>query len=209
MKSCTRCGAQLETVLACSKCNALLDSDQPLDPFSILGLAPGWNLDLKDLQRRLVRFSRLVHPDFFASEAASIRDLAGAHSARLNEAYAQLRDPARRADWLVSHCGGPAADQERSMPQAFLLQVLEWNESLESLRELSASQRAEPWNTLQSQLSQQRSAILLRLGQLLEPLPNPGHDNFTQARRELNSLAYVERALAELEALRLSSPTPR
>lgn len=209
MKSCTRCGAQLETVLACSKCNALLDTNQALDPFSVLGLEPSWNIDLKDLQRRLVRSSRLVHPDFFANEAPAIRELAGAHSARLNDAYAQLVDPARRADWLVRSGCGPAADQDRSMPQAFLLQVLEWNESLESLRALPAAQRSQPARTLQTELGQQHSAILQRLGQLLEPLPSPGHANFMQARRELNSLAYVERALAELEALRLSSPIPR
>lgn len=209
MNSCTRCGAQLETVLACSKCNALLDTDQALDPFSVLGLEPNWKVDPKDLQRRLVRSSRLVHPDFFANEPTAIRELAGAHSARLNEAYAQLVDPARRADWLVRSGAGPAADQERSMLQAFLLQVLDWNESLESLRSMPAAQRAHPTQALQAELGEQRAAILQRLGQLLDPLPIPGHANFTQARRELNSLAYVERALAELEALRLSSPIHR
>ncbi|MEY2784925.1 MAG: hypothetical protein RL277_1132, partial [Planctomycetota bacterium] len=65
--------------------------------------------------------------------------------------------------------------------------------------------RTSALQSLLTELSPQREALLVRLGSLLDPLPAPGSPALLAARRELNALAYLDRALAQIESLRLSA----
>jgi hypothetical protein len=91
------------------------------------------------------------------------------------------------------------------MPQSFLMQVLEWNETLDAARDMPAASRTATLQGLLAELNPQRAALLVRLGSLLEPLPASGSPALLAARRELNALAYLDRALAQIESLRLSA----
>ena len=211
MLRCPRCSAELETPLGCLACGSLLplgsDVDR-LDPFEILGLRPGYAVDLQDLRRRLLRFSRLVHPDFFATAGPEEKHRAERASAVLNSAYALLADDAARADHLVRSHGGPDENAQREMPKEFLMEVLDWNETLEEARAGSAvpPQRLE---ALRRELEGKRADSLVALSELLTPLPPQGSATLVEARRKLNAVRYVDRALAELEALRLARAESR
>lgn len=205
VKACPACGSALETPVACSSCGALLDIEPGLSPWALLGMEPSWNVLPAELQKRLVRCSRLVHPDFFGSATEAARELAGRHSAQINEAYALLLDPARRAEWVIMSAGGPSAQSERAMPQAFLMQVLEWNETLESVRSSTGADRGLLLDGLQAELAPQRDALLGRLAGLMTPLPAAGAPQLLAARKELNALAYLDRALAQVKSLRLGN----
>ena len=102
-RDCPRCGAGLETPLACGGCGALLAPEAEPSPFDALGLEPAWTLDRGALRKRLLRLSRLVHPDFFGSGEAAQRELAERNSARLNRGFEVLSDDLARADWPVSY----------------------------------------------------------------------------------------------------------
>ena len=65
MTACQHCGAELETPLGCAACGALADLQAGVSPFDILGLTPAFIVDGPDLKKRLKRFSRMTHPDFF------------------------------------------------------------------------------------------------------------------------------------------------
>jgi len=202
MSNCSACGAPLETPVACGSCGAVHAVSGSATPFEILGLAPSFRLDERELRRRSTRFSRWVHPDYFTAAEPHVRELVEQNSARLNSALETLSRPTQRADWLVVHLGGPTEDAERAMPQPFLLEVLEWNEVLEEARassELDA--RVEP---LFTELTARRASNLERLDELLEPLPAKDSANLVLARRELNALRYLDRALREIESLRLA-----
>ncbi len=69
MSECPSCGVELETPLGCSACGGLLDFDVQQSPFEIFGLEPSWQIDAAELRRRLLRFSRIVHPDYFGNAA--------------------------------------------------------------------------------------------------------------------------------------------
>jgi DnaJ-domain-containing protein 1 len=206
VSSCSACGARLETPVACAACGAVHDVPESATPFEVLGLEPTHALDEHELRRRLTRFSRLVHPDFFGTADAATRERAGRSSARLNQAFDVLSDDARRADWLVVHLGGPAENQDRAMPQAFLAEVLEWNEVLEEAAATArSSSDVDPRvDALAVELTARRGAALQALRKLLEPLPERGSPRLTAARRELNVLRYLDRALGQIESLRLS-----
>jgi molecular chaperone HscB len=202
MPTCDDCGVPLETPVGCAACGAVHSLSETAAPFEILGLAPSFAIDERDLRRRLTRFSRLVHPDFFAAAAPDVRERAERNSAQLNAAYDVLADPVQRADWLLENLGGPAKDVERSMAQAFLAEVLDWNEVLEEAR---ASNAADPRiERLESELVARRAAGLEAIARLFDPLPERGSPALTAVRREWNALRYLDRALRSIEALRLA-----
>ena len=44
---------------------------------------------------------------------------------------------------------------------------------------------------------------------MLNPLPTTGDAILTRARRRLNAIRYLDRALEQIRALRLEDPSPR
>ncbi len=210
MSTCRRCGEALESPLVCGACRTLQPVDGEPDPFHVLGLQPTQCLDAREVERRVLRLSRLVHPDVFATAPPEERELAERNTALLNGAREVLVDPVRRADHLVRSLGGPGDDEERQMPQEFLLEVLEWNEALEEARaaEPGSPERAAA-AALRGPLSERRERCVAELESLLDPLPEPGSPALVEARRTLNAIRYLDRALSELEALRLEEAASR
>jgi molecular chaperone HscB len=208
VSACPSCGTERTTPLACDACGVLFRPDDHATPFEVLGLEPAWAIDAGTLRKRLLTVTRLTHPDFFAGADAEQRELAERNSALANEAYATLSDDLARADWLVARHGGPREGDLRDMPQAFLLEVLEWNEALEEARSSAPGSPARGrLAELARELEAARDAALARLGGLLEPLPERGAQALAAARRELNALRYMRRAQDQIEALRLERAT--
>ncbi len=205
MQRCPHCQAELESALGCSACGRFLDPPAELSPFELLGVEPAFALDARALEKRLRSTMRLVHPDAYASAPAAVRERAERSSARLNGAYLTLADPAARADWLVSWLGGPSESQQRALPQAFLHEVLEWNELLEEAR-AGAQPALEGLSALQAMLRARHSEALETVARLLAPLPERGSPRLAEVRSQLNALRYFERALSEIEALYLRGP---
>lgn len=202
MTACPQCGAALETPLGCEACGALISTEHAPTPFATLGVEPSFRLDGADLRKRLLRFSRLLHPDFYAGRPEEA--IAERNTALLNEAHACLADDCARANWLVAELGGPSDKQERSMPQAFLMEVMEWNETLEEARDAEAdSPERAALGALLDELTEQRTEALETLSGLLDPLPPSGDAQLVAARQQLNALRYLDRALEQLEELRL------
>lgn len=202
MSACPRCGAPLEALTGCAACGTVLEVRADATPFELLGLETLYDVDARELRKRHLRASRGVHPDFFGGAPVEVRAQAERNAALLNGALETLGDDARRADWLVQHLGGPDEIAERAMPQAFLMEVLEWNEVLEEAR--AAASFDARLAGLERDLRAQRTAALAAIARLLTPLPVPGAPALRTARQQLNVLRYVDRALADIEAQRLS-----
>ena len=79
----------------------------------------------KDLQRE-------AHPDKFAAQGPAAQRIAMQWSVRINEAYARLKDPLKRATYLCELNGAPInAHTNTAMPPAFMMMQIEWREALE------------------------------------------------------------------------------
>lgn len=210
MSDCARCSAPLSSALVCESCGALVAGADGRDPFAVFGLAPSFALDTGALRKRLLRLSRHLHPDFHGGADAATRELAAHHSAELNSAHETLADDAARADHLLRRLGGPDEQQERAMPQAFLLEVLEWNEALEAARATGpgSSERA-ALAALKAELDAQRAAQMRATARALDPLPSAGAPVLAEVRRALNAVRYIDRASDEIAALALGVPAPR
>ncbi len=205
MQRCPHCQTELESALGCNACGTLLDPPAVLSPFELFGFEPGFALDPRALEKRLRATMRLVHPDVYASAPAFMLERAERNSARLNGAYLTLADPVARADWLVSWLGGPSESQQRSLPQQFLHEVLEWNEMLEEAR-AGAPPALEGLSSLESMLRSRRAEALQTAERLLTPLPERGSPRLSDVRSQLNAIRYFERTLSEIEELHLRGP---
>jgi molecular chaperone HscB len=223
MTACPRCSNELETPFGCGACGALVDTEtaggaaaERLSPFDAFGLDAAYALDSTELRRRLLRFSRLLHPDFHGAGGPEQLELAERNTALLNEAFEALSDDRRRADLLLRLLGGPSETEERSMPQEFLMEVLEWNETLEAAEGAApdaeggqGSPELAALDDLERALHAERATRVAALRTHLDPLPEPGAPALLQVRRELNALAYLDRALGRIRDLRLVRASAR
>jgi len=204
--ACPACGAALETPLGCHACGRLLEATGAPSPFAILGLRPAWSIDKADLKRRLLRTSRLVHPDFHGTSTPAARALAETNAALLNGAYEVLLDDFLRADWLLAHRGGPSDAQERQMPAEFLMEVLEWNEELDEAESTPpGSPMRAALDGLARRLREARERQLEAAGAALEDLDrrgSTGPERLVEIRRALNAVRYLSRALLRIRDIR-------
>ncbi len=208
MQTCPECQSSLSTPLVCLDCHALLPQTpgQTPSPFDALGVELGWRVEGKALKKQLLKLSRAVHPDFFATADEATRNRAEDASALLNSAFETLKDDFKRADWLVKVLGGPSDSEERQMPRAFLMQVMEWNEVLDDAR--SAAQGSAEWNAvaeLESELATEREARFSAIAKQLDPLPAKGAGDLAPVRQELNAVRYIDRTQAEVKQLKLQA----
>lgn len=172
------------------------------NPFALFGLEPAFELEAAALKKRLLRFSRLVHPDFFASAGGLELARAEAASAALNGAYEILADDAARADWLVRHFGGPDEQAERAMPKAFLMEVLDWNETLEAARASSPhTPERIAVQQLAADLKKRRQDLFASIARRLGVAGAPERAQLALARQELNAARYLDKTLAEIAGL--------
>ena len=107
-----------------------------MDYFEVFGLPRSLSLDGASLQKRFYELSRRYHPDGFARASALERQKAEEASAELNDAYRTLRDPVRRAEYLLKLNGFEIGEQRGSdVPPELLEEAFELNMALEELRE--------------------------------------------------------------------------
>ena len=110
--------------LFCSVCGAV----QPpgaIDHYSRLGVQPTFDVDYDLLEKQYFGFQRRLHPDRFAAKSSRERALSQSQATALNEAYETLKDPLKRAAYLLEIRGrkvdltacGTISDPELLMEQ--------------------------------------------------------------------------------------------
>jgi molecular chaperone HscB len=89
-------------------------------------------IDLEQLERKFHDLSRRYHPDYHTNRAPDQREHSLRMTALVNDAYRTLRDPTRRAEYLV-RAQGLTVDGSK-VGGTLLAEVFEINEGLEELR---------------------------------------------------------------------------
>jgi len=105
------------------------------DYYQFLGLPRRLALDSRELETRFYSLSRKLHPDLFARKPAAEQAKALEESAILNDAFRILRDPVRRAEYVLEAEGLDIGGQStKDVPAELLEEVFELNMALEELR---------------------------------------------------------------------------
>jgi molecular chaperone HscB len=115
----------------CPTCGAVQPPGQ-VDHFSRLGLGVDFDVDPAALDRRYFDCQRLLHPDRFATRSSRERALSQSQSVCINEAYETLKDPLKRADYLVHLKGSGVLPEGCNLvnDQELLTESLELREAL-------------------------------------------------------------------------------
>src|SRR4051812_30048968 len=106
---CWSCEREAGAEPACASCGALQPPDRTADAFAVLGVPARYAVDVADLEGRYKELSRKVHPDRFAKDDPRARRASLERTVQLNEAWRTLRDPVRRAEYLLKLSGVVAA----------------------------------------------------------------------------------------------------
>ncbi|MFW5681644.1 MAG: Fe-S protein assembly co-chaperone HscB [Phycisphaeraceae bacterium] len=167
------------------------------DPFTALGMPRRFRLDEEELERRFVSLSSEHHPDRHTDPIAQA-DAAEA-SSKIGHAYQVLADPEKRANALLALRGGPAKEDDQSLPPELLMEVMEVREELEQAIE---QQDEADLARLRQWAQQQRDQRLQTIGDLLEqgdPEMPLDEQTAKRVRLELNALRYAQRMLEQME----------
>lgn len=146
LKPCWSCkGPTPATALFCATCKAV-QAPAAVDHFARLGVPQGFDVDVGALDRLYYDLQRQLHPDRFATRAARERALSQRQATALNDAYETLKDPLKRADYLVHLLGVNVLPEGCNLvrDQSILIEAMEMRERLataDTLAVLNALQR--------------------------------------------------------------------
>ncbi len=177
----------------------------PPTHFDLLGLPRRFALDPEEVERNYLARSRELHPDFHGLASASEQRVSMEMTAALNEAYATLREPFRRAEYLLSLEGGPSAAEHKEMDPAFLEEMLELRMEIEELRETSPP-GSSGRTAMERQLEARRGRLMTDVAERFAGLESlPPEDTRrgalrVQVRQLLNSTKYIQGLLRDLRA---------
>ena len=103
--------------------------------FTLFQLEPAFDIDAESLEQTYRALAARFHPDKFASSSAFEQKQAVMMSSTINDAYRTLRNPIDRAAYLLKTLGIDAdAPEHTSFAPDFLMQQMEWRETLMEAR---------------------------------------------------------------------------
>ena len=159
------------------------------DDFELFGLPRRFALDHGELESRRRALQAEVHPDRFAGADAASKRAAMQSAVRVNEAYARLGDPLRRAAYLCELAGTPVrAEDNTAMPLEFLRQQMAWRESLDD-----AGSREEVDAVARDVANERRLAYGRLAGALDE------RRDYGAAVEQVRALMFIERFAADVD----------
>lgn len=142
---CWHCQSEVTGEYFCDRCVKVQPLSKESDYFTCFGLPRLLTVDPNALETKFYELSRTFHPDFFQRKTDAEQAISLGNSALLNTAYRTLKDPVRRAEYLVQLEAGSAKDIRTSPPSDLFEEILALQEDLDEFRLLSeenASERA-------------------------------------------------------------------
>jgi molecular chaperone HscB len=187
----------------CAACKAILPPDPGGDRFSVLGLPRKFEVDVAAAESAYKDLSRQLHPDRFAKADARARKAALARTVELNDAWRTVKDPVKRAEYLLELAGfGLAGDDRKAedplrktkqvaAPPAFLIEILEQRD------ELSEAQRTGDTVKVAFMADEMRGRAAEAMKTIAATLET---GQFEEGARTLVALRYYQRFLEEVAA---------
>ncbi len=163
-----------------------------LNYYQLFDLPPIFNIALATLETNYRKIQSEAHPDRFvtASSADKLKSMQLATLA--NEAYQTLKNPANRAQYLLTLNGINATNESNtSMPADFLMQQMEWRETLED------ASMASDILTLQALYDEMLAAakgLAADLAQLFDE-----KKDYTNACETTRKLIFIDKVCADIQ----------
>jgi molecular chaperone HscB len=172
------------------------------DYFAVLGLARAFEQDAAVMEARYKDLSRKLHPDRFARSDPRAKKAALQRTVQLNEAWRTLKEPLKRAEYLLALGGvkiatddGGARSGGVAAPPALLMEILELREELGEAREAGDHAKVARMGATMRARADQATA---RVARGLAGAPDAA--GLEAVARELVALRYYQRFLDEVSA---------
>lgn len=153
------------------------------NPFDILGLPKRFDLSPRDVERAYLARAAAMHPDAGGE---------GSGQATLNDAREVLLGSEARAEALLVAMGGQGKSEDKSLPEGFLMEIMETREAVESVSSDTERTKWRAWAVAQREEYQRTVADMFRSAEA-DPTV------LKIIRRQLNAWRYIERMIEQLD----------
>jgi len=203
---CWHCQSESSGEYFCDQCVKVQPLSKELDYFTCLGLPRLLRIDSGQLERKFYEMSRIFHPDFYQTKTETEREISLRNSALLNAAYRTLRDPIKRAEYLVSLEAGAVKDIRNSPPADLFEEILALQEDLEAFRAAKAEGDQSRIDELRTKLQTAAATLQQRQREMEAELLRlfEAWDTVQSRRLEVESDTYrseKDRLLREMRAM--------
>lgn len=161
--------------------------------FAVLDLEPRFAIDPEQLESAYRSAAARVHPDRYATAAASEQRQAVTLAANANEAYRTLKKAAPRAAHLLGLRGVDVNVTTVTVAPAFLREQMELREALESARD---TRDANALHALRASIHERSGAVTARLAAQLDV-----ERDDVSAVRSVQELMFIDKLTAEIDAV--------
>ena len=161
--------------------------------FDLFNLPQQFTVDTKVLEQAYRRVQAQVHPDKFAAGSDAEKRVAMQWATRANEAYQTLKNPLKRASYLCElHGVDLETESNTAMPRPFLMQQMEWRETLDEVR---ANKDIDGLEILNRELREAHKEQIAEVGAKLDAADYAG------AAQAIRQLMFLDKFGAEISQL--------
>ncbi len=163
----------------------------PADHFALFDLPKRFEVDARALDEAYRAVQTQVHPDRFAAAGEAQKRVAMQWASQANDAYQTLRQPLKRAIYLL-HLRGieVKAEDNTAMEPAFLMQQMEWREQIE---DAAAARNLDELEGLGRDLRNDARVRFEKLASLLDSGADQG------AAQAVRQLMFIERVTEDVD----------
>jgi len=163
--------------------------------FELFGMPVDFRLDTSALAERYRELQKVVHPDRYASGSDQEQRIALQQATHVNEAFEVLRDPLKRAIYMLE-LNGLEINQDTATTRdgAFLMHQMELREALAEV-----SQKPDPFGTLEGLMAEISGMINKQVSQLAMQLEAATPDQLELARESISKMQFLNKLHYEAE----------
>jgi molecular chaperone HscB len=177
----------------------------PKNYFAFFSLEPKLVVDGDVLQKRFYELSRQWHPDRFSRKGVDEQAQALEATSILNDGYRTLKDPVKRAEYLLTEEGFPIGEQRsKDVPPELLEEVFELNMALEELKSGDESARPQleeakgSFIKLQTEIDRELDT-LFRKYDASESQSETAKQALHEVRGALNRRRYIQNLIRDVD----------
>jgi len=185
---CWSCEKPAEHNLFCKFCDTL--QRPATDYYRFFDLPKKLVIDAAELQKRFYSLSKLLHPDRYTRRPQTERDYSLEATAILNDGYRVLRDPIKRAEYILSEAGFENAEQRtKDIPPEMLEEVFELNMALEESDKSQLGEFERRFEAMQGELDVELTALYQKWDKVQDK------QTLAEVRGVLNKRKYISNLL--------------
>ena len=160
------------------------------DYFALFQIKPQFKIDRQALESAYLTVQKQVHPDLHAGGSEAEKRVSMQMATLANSAYRTLMNPIQRGLYLCAKNGiDPQLETNTAMPATFLMQQMEWRETLDEARDNPLK-----LEELYAQVEKTKKEVLLEVEQAIDV-----QQNFEVAAQKLRALLFIDKFSVELE----------